>query len=663
MNRKMTILTTVAGVVVVGVVVAVIDPFGGSGASGSSFDNGYPTGITTIARETITSQTDVSATLGYSGSYNVNIPNGTTSGSVAQAQAAAQSAEQRVADDEASLEQALKMEDTQGAATDLAANSTLTSDEQGLTKAEEQLTIDEETGCPAASSSNTTTPIGGSSNPGGNDDSSSNPGGSSSPGGSSNPGGTTGTTGNKSATDPSSVTTTEPRVGSPSASASATTQTTLSGKVDPGGLSTTYYFDYGVTLGFGERTPAASAGSGGGYVPVSANVSGLSEGTSYLFELVATNSKGTTTTSPQSFSTATSSCAEQRQTVSTDETAVTEAQDSLNADEASAGTSVTSATQQLESDEAAAASADQSMSQTQSTETNSRTTYTYIPAAGSLLTRGSTAYSLDGVRVPLFYGEVTPWRALYAGVSDGSDVGELNANLIALGYEKGAKWSDHFSAATTSAVEAWQRAMSAPASGVVSLGDLVVEPGSLLVGTVNAALGQATQPGQTVFSATSNSPVVTIALDPSEQSYVHVGDPVTVTLPDGSNTQGVISSVGKVAISSSSDASGNTPGGGGGSSPTITVLVALTHPSDAGGLDQASVNVAITYETAPSALVVPVDALLALAGGGYALEEVSASGAHSLVAANVGIFDDANGTVQVSGSGLAAGQRIVVPSL
>ena len=39
----------------------------------------------------------------------------------------------------------------------------------------------------------------------------------------------------------------------------------------------------------------------------------------------------------------------------------------------------------------------------------------------------------------------------------------------------------------------------------------------------------------------------------------------------------------------------------------------------------------------------------------------AANGVHHLVAVNLGIFDDADGLVQVSGAGLAAGQRVVVP--
>ena len=73
-------------------------------------------------------------------------------------------------------------------------------------------------------------------------------------------------------------------------------------------------------------------------------------------------------------------------------------------------------------------------------------------------------------------------------------------------------------------------------------------------------------------------------------------------------------------------------------------------------------TVAITTATAPGALVVPVSALLARASGGYAVEEVTAGGRHHLVPVTLGLFDDAAGLVQVSGPGLAAGQRVVVPA-
>jgi multidrug efflux pump subunit AcrA (membrane-fusion protein) len=111
----------------------------------------------------------------------------------------------------------------------------------------------------------------------------------------------------------------------------------------------------------------------------------------------------------------------------------------------------------------------------------------------------------------------------------------------------------------------------------------------------------------------------------------------------------VVSSVGKVAK-------------GSGSSATITVLVALTNPKAARGLDQAPVTVAITTASVNNVLVVPVAALLSQPKGGYEVE-VTGAGGHHLVPVQVGLFDDAAGLVQVSGAGLAAGQHVVVPAL
>jgi multidrug efflux pump subunit AcrA (membrane-fusion protein) len=77
-------------------------------------------------------------------------------------------------------------------------------------------------------------------------------------------------------------------------------------------------------------------------------------------------------------------------------------------------------------------------------------------------------------------------------------------------------------------------------------------------------------------------------------------------------------------------------------------------------LDQAPVEVAITTARVRDALIVPINALLALAGGGYAVETVNAQGVHHLVPVNTGLFDDADGLVQVTG--VTPGEKVVVPS-
>ena len=160
-----------------------------------------------------------------------------------------------------------------------------------------------------------------------------------------------------------------------------------------------------------------------------------------------------------------------------------------------------------------------------------------------------------------------------------------------------------------------------------------------------------------VLDVTSTTPLINVAL-PVNQSYlVKVGDAVTANLPDGTTAPGTITAVGSVATSTSGGSGGNNQ-----PSATVNVTVALTHPSPAGSLDQAPVTVNITNNSAQGVLAAPTTALLALAGGGYALEVVSPDGTHHLVAVTTGIIDDQKGMVQVAGPGLAAGDKVVVPS-
>src|SRR5262249_25266676 len=146
---------------------------------------------------------------------------------------------------------------------------------------------------------------------------------------------------------------------------------------------------------------------------------------------------------------------------------------------------------------------------------------------------------------------------------------------------------------------------------------------------------------------------VLINLDAAQQTEVKVGDPVTVTLPGGRTSPGRVSFVGSVAsVPEATDA-------GASKTPTIEVDVRLLRQAAAGRLVQAPVQVWTATASVKDVLVAPVNALLARAGGGYAVEVVGADGVHRLAPVSLGLFDDADGLVQVTGSRLRAGQRIV----
>src|SRR5712691_6814881 len=283
-------------------------------------------------------------------------------------------------------------------------------------------------------------------------------------------------------------------------------------------------------------------------------------------------------------------------------------------------------------------------------------TLTWLPSPGQVISQGQVLYKTDnGSPVVLLNGSVPAWRALDEGIT-GQDVTQLNQDLVQLGYADRADivtlgW-DYYSWETTYGVQRLEEhlGVSSP-SGSLSWGQVVFKPEALRVSQVTGSLGgPASGP---VLAATSDRHVATIPLSTSQESEVAVGDAVTVTLPDGAGTPGAISSVGTVA----SGTAGNA---------TIPVTVTLTRPSAAGTLDQAPVTVNITTAMAHDVLVVPVAALVAEVKGegeaaaAYVVEVVGPGNARRWVPVTVGIFDDADGMVQVTGA-LTPGQHVVVP--
>jgi hypothetical protein len=308
---------------------------------------------------------------------------------------------------------------------------------------------------------------------------------------------------------------------------------------------------------------------------------------------------------------------------------------------------------------------------------HARGTYTQLPAVGRVISQGHVLYRVDDRPVVLLHGSTPAYRTLSAGAT-GPDVAELNADLVTLGYASRAQLrprSASFASATTTAVEKLQAALGVTQNGMLTLGEAVFEPTAVRVTSVSAQPGGSAQTGATVMQGTSTTRQVQVALDAAQQTSVSVGDGVSITLPNNRTTPGVVSSVGAVATCPSSSGSGGSgpssaasgtdtcaSASSGSSTPTITVDVTPSHPAATGTWDQAPVQIGITTASVPNALVVPVTALLAQSTGGYAVEVVAAGARNHLVPVSLGLFDDAEGLVAVTGSGLAAGQEVVVAS-
>jgi peptidoglycan hydrolase-like protein with peptidoglycan-binding domain len=298
--------------------------------------------------------------------------------------------------------------------------------------------------------------------------------------------------------------------------------------------------------------------------------------------------------------------------------------------------------------------------------------YTWLPELGAVIKQDQPLYSVGDVPVPLLYGSLPAYRQFDVGMSDGADVGQLTRDLITLGYGDGLTQSNHYSSATATAVQRWQRALGLQATGQIPVGDVVFEPGPIRVTSVAPSVGTSAG-GGTVLAATSTTPIVAVDLDVSEEYLVKPGDAVTIVLPDGTSTVGGhIETVGTVATCPGGGGIG--AGGGGGSAdqspcesggsgttstPTVPVTITLDSTPPGAAIDQAPVNVNITTQTAGNVLAVPVNALLALAGGGYGVDVVTGKTSH-LTGVSTGLYSDT--LVQVSGSGITVGTLVEVPS-
>jgi peptidoglycan hydrolase-like protein with peptidoglycan-binding domain len=285
--------------------------------------------------------------------------------------------------------------------------------------------------------------------------------------------------------------------------------------------------------------------------------------------------------------------------------------------------------------------------------------YTSLPEAAHVAHCGEELYRIDDVPVLLLCGDVPAWRSLSPGM-EGPDVRQLNRNLVALGYATEDELdprSDNFSSATSHALGELQEKRGLDWTGSLELGDAVFLPGPLRIVKVTATLGTSAGAGAPMARATSTRRRVDVDLKAAQASSVDVGDAAAITLPDNSTTTGVVSRVGSVASAAEAESGGSDSSGA-----TIPVAIKLDRPRVAGKLDRAPVGVQITTGRVRDALSVPVTALVALAGGGFAVETIAGDGRHGLVPVKLGIFDPAGGRVQVVSPRLSAGQRVVVPS-
>ena len=178
----------------------------------------------------------------------------------------------------------------------------------------------------------------------------------------------------------------------------------------------------------------------------------------------------------------------------------------------------------------------------------------------------------------------------------------------------------------------------------------------VIVGSYINDVGSAVALNSPLYNISSTGIEVVFQVDATDQETVSLGDSVEIELPTDERVPTVITFIDQVVT--------QTQAG-----EFIEVTLEVLNPEEIEAYDQAPVKVFVTTEISENVLYVPVNALLALAEGGYALEvydgesdggtfEGESGVDTSYVAVEIGVFTD--GFVEVKGN-ISEGQTVVVP--
>ena len=270
-----------------------------------------------------------------------------------------------------------------------------------------------------------------------------------------------------------------------------------------------------------------------------------------------------------------------------------------------------------------------------------------LPLGSVIFIAGPTIVTVVDVEVGDVIGNGQAVLAL-AGeeLMSGGDILQLEESLAALGYGDGIKVDGVFDQATTEAVASFQVALGVAVDGVIELGEVVFRSSAVRVSDRLTPVGGFVSNGGAVLAVAHSDIVVSLDIPAVDQNTLSAGDPVTIELPDGTLTPGLVDSVSSVATQSQNG-------------PVFEATVILTDPSVAGDLDEAPVDVFYVSDSVDDVMAVPVTALLALREGGYAVEIARSDGTTVLVSVEPDFFAD--GLVEVTSDQLQVGAQVVIP--
>jgi len=262
---------------------------------------------------------------------------------------------------------------------------------------------------------------------------------------------------------------------------------------------------------------------------------------------------------------------------------------------------------------------------------------TWLPGAGVQLDRGSLALRANERAVPVLIGDIPLYRAIDGSGLKGADVSMVASNLMDLGH---LRRSDPATFTTgrqfSEAVRDWQESLGLERVGTLGPADVIVLSAPSRVAAVSARLGDGAS-GQP-FTVTPTTRVVDASVPAQDAGIIGAGAKAKIELPDGRVMDGSI-----VAVSTTGE----------GAEATVRAIVSIDDQAAVSGVDAAAVTVRVVTRSVQDVLIAPVAALIALAEGGYALQDDSGA----LHGVEIGLIADDR--VEVSGKGIEAGMTVV----
>jgi peptidoglycan hydrolase-like protein with peptidoglycan-binding domain len=224
--------------------------------------------------------------------------------------------------------------------------------------------------------------------------------------------------------------------------------------------------------------------------------------------------------------------------------------------------------------------------------------------------------------------------------ADGADIAQLEASLVALGYDPDQKVTvdNHFDSATRTMVKAWQNGLGVETTGKVTLGSVVFLPSATTVSTVTHVVGDTVGDGDTMMTLASPTQAVIIDVPAGDEARVVPGLSVGI-----GNVQGAVSRL----------RSANRNG-----SVVVEAVITPATPI-ANASNGTAVKVKLTLQDQAGVLIAPAEALVSRLDGTYAVQRQTTDGTTKWL--TVELLGVSGGNIAIRGTDLTEGTVLLLP--